>query len=663
MSIINNIKLGVLDKRSKFNLSQDTHMTANVGACIPSFCREMVPNSHFTVSVDSQVRLSQMNVPTQGRLGLRHYHTFVPYNSIFFPFDAFIAQEAYTYSDGNAAIPSNTFKVQLKSIINYLIVNHCYCTVVTGQSLGSADDYRPMVIDDIIKNLRAVIRNRVSLSSTLIDDLGMHFYQFEGSNGGLILQEAASDKRFIVSSDEIVDSKNCDFLIYLGSTGNEDAFIACKLKYTGKLIRSILVGLGYNLTPFTNAYINPFKIIAFFKSYYSLFMNSRTKNYFQTNAYKFTAYLNSSASLLVEDVQLKLQYVLRDLAHCYFNLPADYFSSSNINISSGNHTISTAVQTNPNLAEVPVSWSQLDTPSSGDDSALTQRLAQYALKHINKHSVVGKSIHDWLVAEYGVSSAHDDIHEDVVKLGASKVHIQISDVMSTAETEDAKLGEYAGRGIGFGKSEKFSYDAKTFGCWITISVIVPDNPTSYYQGILRENLALTHYDFFTPDFDAIGYQTLGQLELSVDYTREGNSTGVQSAAIGSYLNESFGLSPRYTHYKVGRDVVNGDISLPSTRDAMSCYHLDRELLPYRTWTASGMPVSLLRLTNDESFRKIGDGDSYGNYQRIFGYTGIDYDHFIIQSNISCDAMLPMSPISESYDTFEDSHHTVEFNHV
>ena len=56
MSILSNIAVGLNTRKEHNNLSQDTHTTAEIGYFQPTFCRYLVPKSHFKISAKSLVR-------------------------------------------------------------------------------------------------------------------------------------------------------------------------------------------------------------------------------------------------------------------------------------------------------------------------------------------------------------------------------------------------------------------------------------------------------------------------------------------------------------------------------------------------------------------------------------------------------------------------------
>ena len=120
-SIVPKIKIGLgAAKREKHNLSFDCSTTANIGSVQPTMCREMIPNSKFSVKIASLVRLASMPVPTFGRMSLRHYHTFVPYVDLYQPFDALMSGQHYKGYHSATFIPSKVPFFTMENINSFI---------------------------------------------------------------------------------------------------------------------------------------------------------------------------------------------------------------------------------------------------------------------------------------------------------------------------------------------------------------------------------------------------------------------------------------------------------------------------------------------------------------------------------------------------------------
>ena len=498
----------------------------------------------------------------------------------------------------------------------------------------------------------------------------------------------------IDQNNEYVTLDNADYVTLMGNKTRQ-YLVAFRLKAGAKRVRTIMQGLGYQFTPNLNHSFSPkcnwLKILAFYKAWFNIFRPKRSLAFTSTNCYDlikqlesptfvsrlYTNYNNLTVSsetpFYLHDVA---QAFIDDLARdCYNYLPQDYFGMAVPSPNKDYIALSDSLEMQGNRTVISpgsaptISFSENGT--SITSAALTSpaniQMAIRVLKHVNKNTIAGKSIHDFIKLHYGVSidSSHDT--ESVYMIGSCSIPIVVKDEMSNADTlnadgEGAYLGEYAGYGIGYNEKDNsffFENSSNTFGVWLTLTSVMPNS--GYYQGILRENQAIKRYDFFTSEFDALGYDLLLRSEISADYPV---STPHFNAADSTLLNvnKGFGFVPRYSHYKVGRNIVNGDLSLRSMRNDMAGFTLDR-FFPYDSdWIyisdedmkvqRTGAPGYVPTLVADE-FRKIDPTDRLGQYNRIFYVNENREDHFIIHTVFDVEAYLPCVSLSESFDTLED----------
>lgn len=504
----------------------------------------------------------------------------------------------------------------------------------------------------------------------------------------------------------LIDYRNCDFFTEI-TKGGRTYGIAFRLKPVAKRIRSIFIGLGYQFNPFNTNDFSPFKLLAFYKAWFDLFRPKRELSFSQTNAYKVMLGTRKATALSLTGGVLAANWnaFLVDLGECYYYLPQDYFGMSvlrpmdnyqtngassptplNVRLSSFDGDVLTASQTgiptdgsapemratnrgnNPALpggyaVTIPVqNPAQPNATNFSGISAQAVQMALKMLKFVNKNTVVGRSVYDYLKAHFGISVDDADGTGKIIFIGDDDIQIQISDVMSTAATSEARIGEYAGKGIGYGDSNNYDFTAKEFGYWITLSAIIPKS--GYFQGYLRENRHLERFDFFHPEFDALGYQILERGEVMDDYTHKFASFNPVEGQ-GYTRKAGFGFVPRYSEYKVGRNIVNGDMSLNSLDNSMAGYYLDRRFPrfdenAYSYEDANQVVHPLYQLAAPsfkpsivfDNFRRIDPSDRLGNYGRIFAGDAVMLDPFIVHNVFKVDSYLPAKSLSESFDTIE-----------
>lgn len=118
-----------------------------------------------------------------------------------------------------------------------------------------------------------------------------------------------------------------------------------------------------------------------------------------------------------------------------------------------------------------------------------------------------KHYDDQTLAHFGFKVPHDVKHE-ISFFGHDVFDINIGEVISTASTETAPLGEIAGKGYGSskGNNENHKFTAPVHGVVMAIMSIVPD--ISYSARIKKYACVSSIDDLYTPEYDHLGQQPL-----------------------------------------------------------------------------------------------------------------------------------------------------------
>lgn len=157
----------------------------------------------------------------------------------------------------------------------------------------------------------------------------------------------------------------------------------------------------------------------------------------------------------------------------------------------------------------------LATRSDGGGQNKISQYALNALRsltdYMKRNQIAGSRIIDRFFARFGIKLVPEKLNR-CVYLGEITQDLQFGDVTSMADTEGATLGTYAGRGVSFGQGN-FSYESDEYGMIIIISTIVPF--VQYYQGQQRLVQHIDKLDFWTPEFDNLGTQAIGANEVYV----------------------------------------------------------------------------------------------------------------------------------------------------
>jgi hypothetical protein len=723
MSIIPKIKVGMPKKREKLNLSFDCSTTANIGGLQPTMCREMVPNETFEVKVASLARLRPLVVPTFGRMSLRHYHTFVSYRDIWEPFENMLSGQHYV-NDSNSYIPTATPYFTMESIIREIIMKYSDVTMYKGYDIVEENAITFDPVNMTIAEAQAYVQSDIEPAWNMLRNSklfgGSISYKFNDGVQGSLAEDGygvvnLGQWYFAAKYNEtptfnplgnnnvirpyptggaIIGADGADFITSVIDTDNNNqVYTFCfKLRPVAKRFRKMMIGLGYQFSPYSvDTHFCPFKLVAYYKAWFELFRPVRQKAFVDTNCYKLThAWRQASCNGANVDTALGTIWnaFLKDLANdCYYYLPMDYFSMATTSPQQPNSDVLMDVTTPygvsatghaiQNSSNGAANQYAIEGNFAGSQfNPLVAKMAMRLLTFANKNTIVGRSVRQWLKVHYGVDGGDQLDSNGVVRIGASRTNIQISDVMNTAASPSADLGEYAGKGIGYGDAEKFDYTAKYFGCWLTLTVVVPES--GYFQGYLQENRHMNRYQFFMDEFDACGYQVLELGEVIDDYNCDGASFNPKS---GFSRSAGFGFVPRYSEYKVGRNIVNGDLSIPGNYNDGAPYTLDRRFpagaLGYKiylefvgdqttkitTWkVARAVETPWMPSTVNDNFRRIDPTDHLGQYNRIFAITDTKDDNFILNMIFNVDAYAPMKSLTSSFDAVQEDDKVIDVAH-
>lgn len=696
-SLIPKIRIGRDTGRNKFDISCMTHTTSEIGYVQPTFGRTIVPNSKVRIGTRTGSRLSPLYVPTMGKIDIRHYHCFVPYSTIWTPFDSFLTKQNYTLPTGETYLPSSvphfTFKDFFRRLFDYgFSTGYMPVLDLTGAFVGGSGklftdaEYRALQANnkflDIFGNAHLGIFPRLWIS----EEGHIWLTQNHASSPRFTIEPlfvdgvdtapaVAARKRLAFPS-----ARNFDFMDYSTDNNNVGYKIAFNFNGALKRLRSIFIGLGYSFNPFDDTSVTPLKLLSFYKAYYALFGVNRERNFYNTYCYKLIKYLSENIVTDMSDYQthpmvinLFVNFLRLELANCTYTCPVDYFSAADTTTQRGageGITVESSITGmsspfgDPTLGAssspaFPTSVNNLPTGNSQAAYALSQQIALRLLRFVNKNSVIGRKISDILRTRYGVTDLHNDTHESIIRVGASSTDIEISAIYSNTETEDIPLGGYAGAGMSSranANSKTFTFETKEFGVLVTLTAVVPK--MGYFQGMLRENSDGVNdfSEFFVPEFDGLGWQAVRYNELVADrmICRSSSDSSKATTSLGVW-----GYLPRMSHYKVGFNRVMGDISLPHMQDSMLPYTLDR-FFKNRDIDANGnvYPTSL-PVNEAQSFRSGTQGET----NRIFTDMSPTDDHVILQIFFDVKMSAPMKSIATSFDTWdEESKQSVEVAH-
>lgn len=659
-------------KRYTRSMSNDSQTTMDFGFVEPIFTQRLEAKGSVSCSYRQLVRLAPMPLPTFGRVSLRNEIAFCPIGDVVPYYDAMIARKSYyggyaNYTPTELPYTTNQF------LIYNILCNFSEWSVYRQQSNG-----------------------KYNISTSEASAAQSEFYQIvfsaappTGVTGNLLLNIS----NFVwQKGDDSLGPVTFDGADYIFASYTSKAYFCFRLSNTGRRLRKILIGLGYSLNAEDGDHLSIAPILGYYKSWFDRYEVKRTISWLHTHCFHLIKEIESdyrvdwTQSLYKDnstiDKYAKVWYLFfsEELANTWYVSPDDYLSVQRANPdNTGSVDPYPELSYYDNLAvnaeddKKTLTQPSISIPGSGRYSLsnVSLQILQRYTRWINKNSVIGQKLSDFLRVHFGAEISNS-VYRDVYRIGSSNVPVDISDVFSTSDTASESsegvrtgeyLGSYAGKGIGYSKYG-FKFTAPSVGYVFVFSCIVPDSGT--FQGNAFDLYALDNDTIPNPDYDAVGYEV----------TPRGSLVGSNDCFtfFSSLTNKGFGFVPRYSMFKYKKNIVNGDLSRRGSIDSFSPYYLDRILIQ-RQITATGkvgedIDVKVVNAdvpNASESWRYPCRYDWLGNFNRMFyedtGYTVTSEDkklvddHFIVQTLFDVKVTDFLKPLSQSYDTFEESSDT------
>lgn len=162
-----------------------------------------------------------------------------------------------------------------------------------------------------------------------------------------------------------------------------------------------------------------------------------------------------------------------------------------------------------------------DLSTAGNFDVKDLRVAFQIQKWLELANRGGVRYTEFLRSFFGVSPRDDRLQRPEY-IGGSKSNIVISEVLQTSSTdsEPTPQGNMAGHGIGADRTYIGSYTATEFGIVMGLLSVMPD--AKYQQGINRQWLRRTKYDFLFPQFTGLSEQAIEEVEIYAQNTEEKN---------------------------------------------------------------------------------------------------------------------------------------------
>lgn len=186
------------------------------------------------------------------------------------------------------------------------------------------------------------------------------------------------------------------------------------------------------------------------------------------------------------------------------------------------------------------------------------RLATAQQRYLERNNLVGTRYTEYIRGHYGTDPGDARLNRPEW-IGSIQTPITLSEVLQTSESNTTPQGTLAGHGINIDANHIGNYRAREWGVLIALLSIMPE--PAYQQGIDREWIKETRYDFYTPEFAALSDQAVEEVELKASATTSENET-------------IFGYIGAWDHYRSSHNKVTGYMRSGSSPD-FSYWHLAR----------------------------------------------------------------------------------------
>lgn len=673
-----NIVLGTSRKSYSHNMSFDSNTTMEFGVLQPILSQLMFPKSKINVSSRQLVRLAPMPTPSFARMFLHNYATFVKMTDVVPYFESFLSK--IPFSTGSFTYTPTSLPIVDNKILTAYILSLCPCSVYVGSS--QSGNFRLQTMKSPSSNVDNAISgfNRFFFGTA-------SSYPIQLTTSRVLLNSETTES-FNGASDVIYPTSSDYSVVFKSPTSSEYYMICFRFTPAVKRLRKVIIGLGFKLDLYDTTPLCLAPLLAYYKSYFNLFGLSRDLPYETTKCFELVkrienySYLFTSSRMYsnpLDDNFVVFKSFLAELSECWYTSPNSYIAAQRDSLTNGiiSRTISEppeqfgSLHTQSNNSSLHQPFIDFGPTSHDTLTSLSLDVLKRLTTFVNKDSAIGKRISDWVRVHYG-ADVSNSLFEDSFRINEWRTPVDIEDVFSTSDTADIGtkdkgeyLGSYAGKGSGFSKSG-FSFTAPVHGYCFVMSCLVP--VTNTFQGTDPSLLGVDLDSFPQPEFDALGFEAtprsvfFGDNDFSVTPTKKPIDT--------------FGFIPRYSGFKIKKNIVNGDMVRGYFRTDLLPYFNDR--LFYNTDVevsmSSSSPVNVFVNPSTDhcpnastEYQKLCRYDFLGDYNRLFYNSGQVFDrpfgalanglsiddNFIVQTVFDVRVSNFLKPIQNSYDTIDE----------
>lgn len=248
------------------------------------------------------------------------------------------------------------------------------------------------------------------------------------------------------------------------------------------------------------------------------------------------------------------------------------------------------------------------------------RLAFQIQKFLERNMRAGSRYVDFLRAHFGVSPSDARLDRPEY-IGGHRSPVVVSEVLQTSKSEtNAPQGNMSGHGLNASSSYVGSYNVAEYGLILGLLSVMPK--PLYQQGINRQWLRYSRFDFYSPEFAHLSEQGIYRSEL---YWQGAVTTGTPMTGL-TPDSQIFGFQGRWDEFRVAHSMAVSEMRQVAGRPNLAFWHLGRNF---------SVPPTL-----SSQFLRM-DGTQF---QRVFAVT--DRPNLIYHVNNLVTAVRPLPPISD-----------------
>lgn len=610
--------------RNRHSLTHQVSTTSDFGFVQPILLNEVEPKSTNKFRIGQVVQASPMVKPVFGDIRVKTYNSFVPISDIWHAYESFLTGESYNGVGGSyipGAVP--TFKLcHLTALV------HEYGQYVFFESRNGStpQDITPHNYRFSISNFH-VIPDSTEANSPYREAFNAYAGHLNSKFGILPAQTSAayahhgSESSPTCKYNDQLTPYSCDWFVFVnnGNGTNVKSFVVGgRYSQFAKNLIKICSGIGLPLS-MSEGFRSILPLVAYYKVYFDLFTPKRLITWKNTNAYHMMELIEQNGITQIlptsDEVYTSFRnFVKNDLVKCYYTDNVDYVSShiiGPVNEISGTESL--------DYVDMDGDSQTLTNGEPGQQMGLIGgTIGQTALnvlkatwRRLNIRSALGGDIGSQLRSIFG-SDYRDDKQSNYI--GSQSISLNLDKVVSTAQTEQGYLAEFAGKGEGRDAGQTFTFNATVPGYIISLMCVVPNS--NYSQGTDKSFTRILKEDFWSKDYDSITLECsrksdiYGQVDLCIN-------------KIDSNLELGFGNKPLYLEYKTKLNRLSGEFCMMSVRSNVLPYTLDKLLPLTDVAYIPDLNYCVFRnldqdvLVAGEQWRYIGLYPWLGNQRRIF----------------------------------------------